>query len=351
MRETSCRLASRLAVIAAIALSPMAMAAEPVLFQGSYYQYVPTGTTWDVARATAYSMSYEGLPGRLATITSAAEQSFVASLVNPEGYVMLGASDAAKEGTWVWETGPERGQVFWKDGAAVGGAYTNWRPGEPNNVQPGENYLVLYRGGWNDSAANAFIHAGFVVEYRGETHAFDFTMSNGQLGAIRNLSPTDHLVGLDIHLAADTVFNSAPNAQGHEYASWSVIAATPGASWTLPDNLATEGQQNVSMVLDLAPGQALHMQVDLDRLSLGDSQGIADGTEVTAWYTDGDVRYSVQGVVHAGQLTVLGTSFPYSVHSVAGVPEPATWLLWAGGLAWVVARRARSVAAVLPGSR
>lgn len=329
------RHAAGLAVAAMVGMASTA-AAEPVLFQGSYYEYVPTYTTWDAAKAAAYAMKYEGLPGRLATITSKAEQDFVSKLVPSGNLVMLGASDAAVEGTWVWETGPERGQVFWRDGAPVGGAYNAWRPGEPNAYFPYEDYLVMYQGQWIDSPANDFLHGGYVVEYRSEAHAFDFAMTNGHLGAVRNGSPTDRMVGLDIRLAGDTVFDSAPGAPGSEYAAWSVIAASPGVNWKLPDSAATDGQSTVSLALDLAPGQALHLQVDLDRLLLGDSDGIADGTELTAWFTDGDVRYGLSGVVHAGEMTLLGTSFDYSVHGVSAVPEPATLALWTAGLAALV---------------
>jgi hypothetical protein len=319
--------------MAATMAAASTMAAEPALFQGSYYQYVPTYTTWDAAKAAAYEMSYEGLPGRLVTITSAAEQAFVSQLLPGNTLVMMGASDAASEGTWVWETGPERGEVFWRNGTAVGGAFTAWRPGEPNAYYPDEDHLAMYNGLWVDSAANRFLHGGYVVEFRSEVHAFDFAMTNDHLGAVRNASPTDRLVGLDLRLAGDTVFDSARTAPGSEYSAWSVIAASPGLTWTLPDSAATDGQSQVSLALDLAPGQSLHLQVDLDRLSLGDSDGIADGTQVTAWFTDGDVRYGLTGVVEAGEMTVLGTSFDHSVHGVSAVAEPATLALWVAGLA------------------
>ena len=324
--------AASLAAIAGSIVAAPVFAATPALFQGSYYEYVPTFTTWDQAKAAAYAMSHEGLPGRLATITSAAEQAFVAALVPASMNAMLGASDAATEGTWVWETGPERGQIFWKDGAAYGGAYTHWLPGEPNAFVPAEDYLVMYRGGWNDSQANTFLHGGYVVEYRSEAHGFDFAMSADHLGAVRNLSPTDRLVGLDIRLAGDTVFDSSRQAPGREFTAWSLLAASPGVAWTLPDSAATDGQQTASLVLDLAPGEALHLQVDLDRLSLGDSEGIAAGTHLTAWFTDGDVRYALTGVVQAGEMSVLGSSLPYSVHSVSNVPEPATLAQWLVGV-------------------
>jgi hypothetical protein len=52
------------------------------------------------------------------------------------------------------------------------------------------------------------------------------------------------------------------------------------------------------------------------------------------------VTYSLQGVVHAGDQSILDTTFPYSVRTIAAVPEPAAaLLLCAGLLAVAVARR------------
>lgn len=316
------------------------LAAEPSLFQGSVYEYVPTYTTWDVARAQAEMMSFIGFPGRLATITSAAENAFVASLVPAGGNVMLGGSDTRTEGTWVWETGPEAGTIFWKDGASYGNAYTNWRPGEPNHYFPSEDYLVMTGGQWNDSPANDFLHSGYVVEYRLTASGFDFGMSNAQAGAIRNISPSDRLVRLDITLPGDSFFDSAATLPGQEYAAWSVIAASPGVPWILPDSAATDGKPSATLYPNLDPTQSLHFQVDIDSLSDPDGGGFASGTVLTAYFSDGYSEYTLSGVVQAGDVSILGTGFPYSVRTIAAVPEPAlSWLMLTGVLVVVAARR------------
>lgn len=67
-------------------------------------------------------------------------------------------SDEASEGDWAWVTGPETGQAF---------TYTNWAPGEPNNVtSTGEQYLLGWWSGdqWND-IYNGYASYGIVVEY------------------------------------------------------------------------------------------------------------------------------------------------------------------------------------------
>ena len=190
--------------IVAFMTAPGGHAAVPSFFQGSVYEYVPTYTTWDRARAEAETMSFMGFPGRLATITSAAENAFIASLVPVGGNTMLGGSDAQTEGTWLWETGPEAGTIFWKDGAPFGSAYVNWRPGEPNNVQPFEDYLVMSNGQWNDSAANSFLHSGYVVEYRLTASGFDDDRSRSmQAGMDAFLTKP-----VDSRTLFKTVFNS-----------------------------------------------------------------------------------------------------------------------------------------------
>ena len=327
--------------VAAIMTATPSQAASPVFFQGSAYEYVPTYTTWNGALAEAASMNFMGFPGRLATITSAAENDFIASLVPYGGNTMLGGSDARTEGTWVWETGPEAGTIFWKDGAPYGSAYTNWRPGEPNHYFASEDYLVMSRGQWNDSPANDFLHSGYVVEYRLTASGFDFGMTNAHAGAIRNVSPSDRLVRLDITLPGDSFFDSATTLPGQEFAAWSVVAVSPGVSWALPNSAATDGQRTATLYPDLAPTEALHFQVDIDRLSGSDGDGFAPGTLVKAYFSDGDVEYSLTGVVQAGEMSILDTTFPYSVRTIAAVPEPAEALLLCAGLMVIAAARWR----------
>lgn len=143
----------------AAALSGTA-AAAPVLnaANGHYYQYIDQRTSiWEDALAAAAGMSYNGMQGYLATITSAQENAFIASNVT-QSVAWVAGSDKDAEGVWKWMAGPEAGQVF---------TYTNWAPGEPNNCCGGENYLHFnwaFSGGWND-IRNNYDRYGYVVEF------------------------------------------------------------------------------------------------------------------------------------------------------------------------------------------
>ena len=90
-----------------------------------YYRYIGTNMDWDDAKTAAASdaKKYFGVRGYLATLTSHAENKFLATRFNdnggpPSGW--LGASDSGSEGHWKWVTGPENGRRFWKNNGSSG---------------------------------------------------------------------------------------------------------------------------------------------------------------------------------------------------------------------------------------
>lgn len=140
---------------------------------GHYYRVGGTGTIrWDFARDEAASQSLHGMQGYLATITTPSENAFVADYTDAAN-VWLGASDAASEGQWKWETGPEAGTPFWQgvaDGTPVDGSFAAWAEGEPNDWGENEDYAVTNWGGvgsWNDFALDEEMVSRYLVEFGG----------------------------------------------------------------------------------------------------------------------------------------------------------------------------------------
>jgi hypothetical protein len=152
------------------------MAAVPVQFESNYYEFISApGISWAAAEAAAASMSYLGATGYLATDTSAAENSFLLSLVPTTysgfsgawlgGEVFGGAGPGGQGepdgGSAYWQFGPLTGQQFSVGQNAVPGAYANWGGHEPNDsfvfsavyINVGvEGEFGIQHGQWADAA-------------------------------------------------------------------------------------------------------------------------------------------------------------------------------------------------------
>lgn len=133
------------------------MQAAPTQWSGNghYYEFIAGPVEFASARDAALASTFNGATGYLATITSQAENDFIASLGSIEAFI--GASDADQEGIFKWLDGPEAGDVL---------TYSNWNPGEPNDDGGNEDYVhfnFLSSGGWNDIFPS--YTQGYIVEY------------------------------------------------------------------------------------------------------------------------------------------------------------------------------------------
>jgi hypothetical protein len=126
---------------------------------GHVYEYVPAPGSWTTARDAALVRTFRGVPGHLATITSAFENSVVGALrFDGDLRGWIGLTDEVVNGSFTWITGEPL-------------IYTNWGAGEPSNgVPPGsgnEDYVEIFAAAvWNDQALSGNgLNKGYVVEY------------------------------------------------------------------------------------------------------------------------------------------------------------------------------------------
>ncbi len=160
---------------------------------GHSYRFVPNESiSWFDARTAAHALSVSGHAGYLVAITSAAENTFVATKTDAENVWIGSTSDLATLAALSPAiTGNSTCGYYWADGSAAGqptstdcetptavnGSYFAWAEGEPNGANHVEDCGVDNwqgsRGSWNDLDCNSAAAAGFLVEF--DTSASDFT--------------------------------------------------------------------------------------------------------------------------------------------------------------------------------
>ena len=152
-----------------------------------FYKFVSGSITYTNAKAGAAAQaSFKGKTPYLATITSQSENDFINNNISNNN-IWVAMSDAATEGRWIYDAGPEANTNFWNTsvsgitnstytsyastGNTVSGQYANWCANEPNNSdgsRNGEDQVVAKSGGatcWNDLAdGNSGSVTGYLVE-------------------------------------------------------------------------------------------------------------------------------------------------------------------------------------------
>jgi len=113
---------------------------EPIWSYGGHgYVLTDGNVTWSAGEAYARSLG-----GHLVTVNDPSEQDWLHTTFAPYGWVWIGLTDEAGEGTWEWSSGE-----------AV--AYTNWASGEPSS-QTDYNWACLSssNGEWYDQRNGAY---------------------------------------------------------------------------------------------------------------------------------------------------------------------------------------------------
>ena len=180
--------------------------------------------------------------------------------------LLIGATDAAVEGTWKWAVGPEAGTAFWlgaANGGAVGGNYARWNAGEPND-SGNEDVATIQSstGGWNDIPVS--FATGYVMEWS--------PPSAEQRGILENASKT---------FSADVLLGNDTDADGNTLSIVSIqTTSSRGASVSYDANTrqVTYNAASSSELAALVFGQTI---TDTFSYTVSDGKGGTDTATVT----------------------------------------------------------------------
>lgn len=242
---------------------------------GHLYKFISGSITALNARTAAGNQTAYGATGYLATITSQAENDFVAARLQGDGWI--GGSDEGTEGVWKWVTGPESGTTFWNGasgGSAPEGQYANWSSGEPNdwlNGSPGEDCIQFYITStkWNDLNCTSNSLSGYVVEFGADGDmptvvAQNISIVTADVPALTALSPVNGATSVspsaNLRLTfSKTVTKNTGDIIIRKYSDDSIVETVDASGSRVTANASTTAI--IDLVADLEEGIQYYVTV------------------------------------------------------------------------------------------
>lgn len=212
--------------------------------------------------------------GYLAVITSDAENTMIHTNIDMSEGMFIGVNDQNTEGAWVYAFGEVANQQFWSGasgGSAVGGRYSRWNIGEPNDAGGAEDcaYIgVAATPNWADIPCGSGTYK-YLCEIPATTSEA-ITKSSGSDDIVMEYSYNDAsgISGQDLWKVKDTEPDTATIDKN--------IEVTGGATFTGAINLmekglilpADPGNDSVTGACNVSSAQELRLNTGTSPISL-----------------------------------------------------------------------------------
>jgi hypothetical protein len=136
------------------------------LFNSHYYKFFDTRKTFPDAAAHAAILSIKGMPGHLVTFNHYGELDFILS-VYPDKDGWVGLTDVQTEGKFVFQGGPESGQVATNifPSNSPGWETLTWFGVNPDNWANNEDCVELWGGYGQFNDVDCYSTTTYFVEF------------------------------------------------------------------------------------------------------------------------------------------------------------------------------------------
>jgi hypothetical protein len=310
---------------------------------GHLYKFITGNINALNARTNASNQTAYGATGYLATITSQAENDFVAARLQGDGWI--GGSDEAVEGEWRWVTGPEAGTLFWtgaSGGSPAPGQYANWSMNEPNdwlNGSPGEDCIQFYISTtkWNDLHCTNNNLAGYVVEFGAPgdmpvVTAKNIGITTLNAPVVSTLTPADNSTNRTVDTNLTLVFSSSVFVDSGNITIKKTLDNSTVETISVTDPTVSGNGTNTIMInptLDLEESTSYYILIDNTAFKNISDVYYAGISNTTTWnFTTGDFTPPIitsisslkaNGSYKEGEVISIDIIFSEAVTSIGNV--------------------------------
>jgi hypothetical protein len=213
----------------------------------SNISYTPSG-------AFADAIAQGGFVG---TIRNASDNTTITnaiSSIGAAGNIVIGFSDTATEGTFVWQSGDTS-------------TYDNWNPGEPNNAG-NEDYTVLQSsGGWNDVTDGSTYRYLLEIDYAPIQTAGLPSGADFPLGTTTNTFMITDLAGNSVMCSFDVTVDENLSVEESTFSNSIKLIPNPTKGIISFDSVTNISLQSIT-ISDLN-GRILYTMTDVGQLTQG----------------------------------------------------------------------------------